>query len=198
MSLVELEKPRLNEVKDAILRAGVWQEKHFKLADGGHALVKLEFDKLWKNPSDLQVILDNLVRAEGLPQADVILGVPTGGQLLAEGLIERDLVDVPIAHLERVPEGARQDFRFCTGFDKELALSAQSPRIYEDVVSTLSSIAGVVRLLKPEHQDIHSLAIWRRGETREKYKLGFTDHYLIEEEIPIFTPDTCPHCHPEQ
>jgi len=181
-------------ISQAIEAAGVFQSGHFIFANGGHAQVKLEMDNLWDHPQQLSTILQALAEAQGLPTCDVILGVPTGGQRLAEGLVDGGYVTGALARLERVPGGAKQDFRFCSPADRELALSARSVRIYEDVVTTLSSISGVVRLLDPEHQTIHSLAIWRRGQTKPGYRVGLADHYLVEQELPQYTPDRCPVC----
>ena len=133
-----------------------------------------------------------LAQAYDLPPADVILGVPVGGQLLAEAISSEKYADIPIARLERVPGGAKQDFRFVSEADRDLAVGAKSVRIYEDIVTTLSSVAGVVRLLEPDHQDIHSLSIWRRGEVKSVYTHGVTDHYLVEELMEQFAPADCP------
>ena len=149
-------------------------------------------DRLWDYPSELTTILDLLALADGLPAPDVILGVPTGGQRLAIELVDTGRVKVPLARLERVPGGAKQDFRFVTEEAATLAKAARVVRIYEDVVTTLSSIAGVVRLLDPASQQIDSLSIWRRGKVKGQYQKGVADHYLIEEVMPNFSPDECP------
>src|ERR1700683_2028658 len=72
--------------KTAVLEAGCLISGHFVFAAREHALQKLELDYLWNHPHELDVILDELARADGLPPADAILGVPTGGQRLAEAL----------------------------------------------------------------------------------------------------------------
>lgn len=183
----------MNQVRQAILDAGVRTEGHFVFADGAHATTKMEMDRLFESPKQLDVVLHALA-SYPLERAEVMLGVPTGGQRLAEELTGRGLVPVPISNLERIPGGKKQDFRFRTPEDEARARSARTVRIYEDVVTTLSSIAGVVRLLKPEHQEIHSLAIWRRGTPLPHYRHGVRDHYLIEEELPNYPPETCPIC----
>jgi len=149
--------------------------------------VKLEMDTLWEHPAELAVILDLLATPLDAPPADVILGVPEGGQRLAEVIAKK--TGIPLIRLERIPGGAKQDFRFTTPTDQRRALSAKSPRIYEDVVTTLSSVAGVVKLLDPAHQDIHAVAIWRRGQVKEQYAVGVKDHYLVEEILPSFRPE---------
>lgn len=178
--------------KQAVLDAHVLQAGHFIFADGHHAMHKLEMDNLWNNTDSLETVLGLLAQADGLPQAEVILGVPRGGQLLAEELAKDKYTGLPIARLERVPGGKKQDFRFVTSADERLALGASSVRIYEDIVTTLSSIAGVVRLLNPDQQDIHALSIWRRGKVKDNYAKGVTDHYLIEELMPNYEVADCP------
>src|ERR1700683_2253232 len=70
----------------AVVRAGCLISGHFVFAAREHSLQKLELDNLWNHPRELAVILNQLARADGLPPADAILGVPTGGQRLAEAL----------------------------------------------------------------------------------------------------------------
>jgi orotate phosphoribosyltransferase len=178
------------QVKQAVLEADVYIEGHFVFADGNHSLNKLEIDHLWHHPDCLEVVLQALSEARDLPAADLILGVPSGGQRLAEALAVR--TGLPLARLARVPGGAKQDFHFASPADAKAAAGAKSPRVYEDVVSTLSSIAGVIRLLDPSRQDIHALAIWRRGQPKPAYTHGFTAHYLVEAELPSFAPANCP------
>lgn len=180
------------KARRAIIDAGAMTDGHFVFADGDHATTKIEMDSLWSHSDSLETILELLGRAEGLPPTEVIIGVPRGGQALAIEISKRS--NLPIALLERVPGGAKQDFRFVSDGDKQLALGAKSARIYEDVVTTLSSIAGVVRLLDPTRQAIHSLTIWRRGTVKSKYRAGVTDHYLVEESLPNYAPADCPVC----
>jgi len=181
-------------IEQAINRAQVLETGHFIFADGDHATLKLEMDHLWEHPAELATVLAALARADGLPPADVILGAPTGGQRLAEAVAE--LTGLPLARLERVPGGAKQDFRFVSAADRQLALAARSPRIYEDVVTTLSSVAGVVKLLEPRRQAVRSLAVWRRGQVKPAYRAGLADHYLVEQPILSLPPDECQVCHP--
>lgn len=185
---------RHQTAKLAVMNAQVFIDGHFVFADGEHAVTKIDMDNLWEHPAELRVILRLLAEAPGLPPAEVILGVPRGGQFLAESLSSPQYTGLPVARLERVPGGEKRDFRFVTDADRHLALAAKSIRIYEDVVSTLSSIAGVVKLLEPGRQNIHSLAIWRRGRLLERYTHGVTPHFLIEETVTNYTPDDCPVC----
>lgn len=181
----------MSSAKQAIMNANVSVDGHFIFADGAHATTKLEMDRLWDHPAELAVILDLLAQDDELPSPDVILGVPSGGQRLAIELVASGRIEAPIARLERIPGGAKQDFRFVTEEDAARVRAAGTIRIYEDVVTTLSSIAGVVRLLDPARQQIDSLSIWRRGKVKDDYRRGVTDHYLIEELMPSFSPDEC-------
>lgn len=190
----------MSNVRQAIMEARVLLGGHFVLASGEHAMLKLEMDNLWKYPEQLEQVLDRMahlstsLELKALSHSDfeVILGVPTGGQRLAEELVRSGRVKVPLARLERVPGGRKQDFRFVSEEDEQLARSSKRILIYEDVVTTGSSVAGVVRLLDPLRQEIHMLAIWRRGKVKEEFRVGITEHYLVEEEISSFPPDQCP------
>lgn len=184
----------MREARDAVTRSGVLTTGHFIFADGEHATTKLEMDRLWDYEEHLETILRLLAQGDGLPPADIILGVPIGGQRLTSELHMRELVPIPLVRLERVPGGVKQDFRFLTETDRQLAEGAKSVRIYEDVVTTGSSIAGVVRLLNPSRQEIHALSIWRRGEIKERYAQGVTHHFLVEEPVPNYSPEQCPVC----
>lgn len=179
--------------KQAVLDAGVLTKGHFVFADGSHADIKLEMDNLWNSPENLDTILDLLALKDGLPHADVVLGVPRGGQLLAEELVKSGRIKAPIAMLERIPGGKKQDFRFVSKEDEQLAKKANTIIIYEDVVTTLSSIAGVVKLLEPDKQIVYSMAIWRRGKVKPKYQEGVSDHYLVEEILPQYDASVCRH-----
>jgi len=185
--------PDFDTVKTAVLHAKVLREGHFVFANGGHGNIKLEMDKLWESSQDLDLVLHALAQACLILNSDIVLGVPTGGQRLANALGERKLIEVPVLQLERIP-GTKQDFRFKQDSDQEVAQQARRPCVVEDVVTTLSSVARVVRLLKPNLQDIHSLAIWRRGVVSEEYRKGVTDHYLVEQELPVFSREGCVYC----
>ncbi len=181
-------------VKAAIDRAGVRIHGHFVFANGGHSEVKLEMDKLRDSPAELQEVLALLGKLGKSLNPDVVLGVPSGGQWLADELAQLRMISAPVVALERIPGGEKQDFRFRSELDQMLALRARRLVIFEDVVSTMSSIAGVVRLLDPVMQDIHSVAIWRRGVLLPQFSQGVTPHFLVEEEIPIYEKDQCPVC----
>lgn len=191
MSKMNRKNSTQEKAKLAVIDAGVLTKGHFVFADGSHADVKLEMDHLWNSPENLDTILDLLADVEGLPHPDVILGVPRGGQNIAEELEKSGRVKAPIAMLERLPGGKKQDFRFVSKKDEQLAKRAKTVVIYEDVVTTLSSIAGVVRLLNPDQQDIHAMAIWRRGEVKSQYQEGVSDHYLVEEIMPQYDAIDC-------
>jgi len=190
----------MSNVRQAIMDARVLMGGHFVLANGEHTTLKLEMDNLWQHPKQLELVLDRMthlstsleVKTMSGSYFGVVLGVPTGGQRLAEELVRSGRVKVPLARLERVPGGRKQDFRFVSEEDEQLAKNANKILIYEDVVTSGSSVAGVVRLLDPPRQEIHTLAVWRRGKIKAEFRVGITEHYLVEEEIPTFSSDQCP------
>jgi hypothetical protein len=72
---------------------------------------------------------------------------------------------------------------FASAEDETLALEAEAPVIGEDIVTTLGSVAGMRKLLRPE-QTVHSLAMLLRGTVNPTYQAGLVDHYLLVREIP--------------
>jgi hypothetical protein len=92
-------------------------------------------------------------------------------------------IDKPVAHVERVVTGmSRYQFTFANPGDRDMARHAQHPRITEDVVTTLGSVAGVRDLLLSS-QEVHSVAILLRGEVRPFFQEHLTSHYLLERSI---------------
>lgn len=191
MSAPETRRYSPEEVMEAVLSAGVLIEGHFVFADGLHSLNKLEFDYLKDKPKQFQLVLEALAQCE-VPPADVALGVPRGGSRIARAMQVRKLITLPFAQLERVPGGGNQDFRFRRLRDRDLALSARTVLIYDDAVTSLSSIAHVGKLFDLDRQDVHAVTIWRRGRVKPEYARGITPHFLVEKELPTFLPNECP------
>ncbi len=172
------------EVEQAILSAGCLKRGKFILASGVRANLKLDLEELLAYPNQLQIVMAALAAHPVLAIADVIMAVPEGAQrLFGESLSKK--LGVPLAELRRIQGGSRYDFKFATGNDKKLALAAKHPRIIEDVVTTLGSVAAVARLLDWRKQDVQALAIWRRGAIDPKYARYMKASYLIEKPLPL-------------
>lgn len=152
-------------------------------ASGQRATLKVDAEALYEQPKQLEVILGHFASFPCVVDADALLYVPYGWEKFMK-IIGREL-DIPVVGAIRHPMGrTRYDFMFETRADEELALAAEQPTIGEDVVTTLGSVDGIRRLLKPE-QNVHSLAMLLRDEVNPEYRVGLTDHYLLERRIPL-------------
>lgn len=172
-------------VKRAVRDAGCFVRGHFRFASETDATHKIDMSILKDHPEQLGMVRRFLATHETFYAADVILAVPDGAQDLFAQYLSNEL-HIPWAQLEKVPHGTRYEFCFKTDEDRTMALQAQHPRIIEDVVTTLGSVAGVVGLLEPDRQEVQSLAVWRRGVVNPAYRVGLSaDHYLVEEEVPL-------------
>lgn len=171
-----------DETWESLLSAGVFVEGEFTFASGIHATLKADAEVLYSHPRQYLTVLGHFATFPCFANADVLLYVPDGMRKFITDLGE--VLEVPIAHTKRKPDAqTKYEFEFTSPKDKELALNAERPRVGEDVISTLGSVAGLRSLLRLD-QDVHSLGILLRGEVEPQYRKGLTDHYLLERHIP--------------
>lgn len=170
------------EIWEAMLSADIFVEGDFKFASGIHATLKVDAELLYEKPKQLRVILGHFATFPCVQDADVLLYVPNGMRQFMTQLGNE--IGKPVANASRKPDAtSKYDFVFSSPADEELALLADKPLIGEDIVTTLGSVAGLRRLLRPD-QSVHSLAILLRGIVSPVYQEGLTDHYLLVRDIP--------------
>lgn len=172
------------ETWDAMLGAGVFVEGDFTFASGLHATLKADAERLYSSPRELAVILGHFAAYPCVQDADVLLYVPDGMRQFVTMLGNENELDKPVIGAIRKPGAvSKYDFVFASAEDEELAKTAKAPVICEDIVTTLGSVAGMRRLLRPE-QTVHSLAMLLRGTVNPDYQEGLVDHYLLRRGIP--------------
>lgn len=170
------------ETWEALLGADVFIEGNFTFASGMSATLKVDAERLYARPSRLSVVMGHFAAYPCVQDADALLYVPDGMRRFMK-LLGGEL-GKPVAEATRKPGAiSKYDFMFRTPEDAEIARAAQAPVIGEDVVTTLGSVAGLRKLLRPE-QAVHSLAMLLRGRVTPAYRAGLVDHYLLEQEIP--------------
>jgi hypothetical protein len=170
------------ETWEAMLSVGAFVEGEVTFASGLHATLKVDAEKLYEHPKELAIVMGHFAVFPHVQNADVLLYVPDGMKQFMTKLGEE--LQKPVANTIRRPGAtSKYDFIFQTQEDQELALSAKTPLIGEDVVTTLGSVAGLRKLLRPD-QPVHSLAMLLRGEVNPDYRTGLEDHYLLIREIP--------------
>ncbi len=171
------------QVWEILLKIGAFQEGDHEFASAQRASLKTNGEELYNHPREYEVMLGLYATFPCIKEADVLLYVPNGWRKLITDLGAGLGIDV--AHTERKPDAtSRYEFRFSSPTDEALARAALRPRIGEDVVSTLGSVAGVRSLLLPD-QDVHVLAMLGRdpGGINEDYAAGMTVHYLLQRYI---------------
>jgi orotate phosphoribosyltransferase len=171
------------ETWEALLSAGAFVEGDFTLASGAKATLKVDAEKLYDHPRHFQTVLGHFAAHPCVQDADTLLYVPEGMREFTIALGKE--LDKPVAKMRHRPAAKnRYDFVFESLGDYSLAIAAGRPVICEDVVTTLGSVAAVRSLLTRPIQEVHSLAILRRGTVKEEYRAGLSDHYLVERHIP--------------
>jgi orotate phosphoribosyltransferase len=166
---------------EALLSAGVFIEGEFTFASGQQATLKADAEKLYTQPKQLAVVMGYFATYPCVQDADVLLYVPDGMRKFVTMLGSE--LDKPVVGTSRKPGASKYDFVFASEADQELAQGAKAPVIGEDIVTTLGSVAGMRKLLKPD-QPVHSLAILLRDTVNPVYQKGLVDHYLLTKEIP--------------
>lgn len=175
-------KKAAEETWEALLSADVFVEGDFTFASGIHATLKADAEKLYDHPKQLAVILGHFATYPCVQDADALLYVPDGMRHFVT-LLGKEL-DKPVVGARRRPgTTSKYDFVFESDADEEVAYAAKAPVIGEDVVTTLGSVAGMRKLLRPE-QPVHSLAILLRGTVNPAYQEDLVDHYLLKRKIP--------------
>lgn len=178
-----------DRVWGAFVDAGCVLEGQFKFASmkdsDPPATVKIDGEKLYKegNERPLGVVLGAVAGHPCIQEADLITYVPEGPRRFAHllgGVLGKKVIDI-----ERVPRAkTRYAFRFVSEKAQERAQAALKPRICEDIVSTLGSVAAVRNLFLPE-QEVHAIAQLLRGEPNPDYQNGLADHYLARRSLPL-------------
>ncbi len=170
---------------EALLSAGAIKEASYEnpfiFASGEKATIKVDAEVLDKSFREREILLGKMAMHPCMDDADVLLYVPDGMRNFTNILGHE--MGLLVAQTKRVDGGGRYDFNFIDHSDKDLALGAKHPRIIEDVVTSLGSVAGIARLLD-DRQDIHSLAILQRGAVNPLHQKNLIDHYLIKRFIP--------------
>lgn len=175
-------------VWEAQVRAGCFVEGRWNFASlnaESRDTVKFDGEVLYRdgNERHLGTVLSAVAGHPCIKEADVLLYVPDGMRKFVNLL--GGWMGVLVSQVERTPKSAsRYDFRFPCEADKITAHTAVNPRIVEDVVSTLGSVAGVRRLLLPG-QNVHAVSYLLRGSVNPDYESGLSYHTLVRRDIPL-------------
>lgn len=166
---------------EALLSADAFVPGLYRFKSINNATLKVDAEKLLNHPRQLQIVIGYFTTFPCVMSAEVLIPVPDGMNEFTR-LVGKEL-EKPVVRTFQPDKDIDYVFDFLSDADRDLALTADRLSVLEDVVTSLGSVAGIRRLLKPE-QDVHSLAMLLRGKVNPQYQAGLTDHYLLEREIP--------------
>ena len=166
----------------AIVETGMIVEGNFTFDSGIASEVKVDFDALEYNPREYSAMIGRFAAHPCLENADLLLDVPYGVRQFTHDLATETGIDV--VHTELIdPKNKRRGYKFYSEQDRQKAINAKHPKIIEDVVTTLGSVARL-RALLPVDRTVHVLVMLLRGQIESKNCSGITTHYLLKREIP--------------
>lgn len=185
---------RFGQCEKAILLSECLELGQFRLASGEKSNNKLNIDKLYEHPHHLRTILMRLGRLVIRQEPDLIVGVPSGGCMLAERLHDDGYVQTPTARLTKIELGdERVGFDFDSGFDSELVEDSSRIVIVEDVFNRLTSTRKVTNMPLIRDRVIAAVAIWDRGFHPSRPPLDVPSEALVTRGIPNFIKPSNPY-----
>lgn len=183
----------IEQARQDILTAGVWELGEYVFAGNNEANNKLEMERLLNQPEKAELVL-NLLGGLAIGSSfypDAIWGVPNGGQEFAKVLGKRLKVPVVLLAKDKVNSSpGEKRFKFRSDEDEAIVDAAQNMVAVEDVTTKLTSLDGALQNPKLAKKTNYIVAIWRRGTEVIERKLYVPILWIIEEPLPnIITPD---------
>lgn len=169
------------------MQAGVLELGRVKFASGDKANNHLSIERLFEHPLQLETILHRLGDVALRFEPDLLVGVPTGGEKLAERLSDAKYVGVPIAHLVKVEnQPGKKTFGYRTPDDLDLVMSADRLVVVEDFFNKLTSTRGVLEVPGIAERAQAAVGVWDRGFHPSRDTLPIPVEALVTEYIPKF------------
>lgn len=182
---------------EAVLHApGVWNENGQVVLNSGLVTgVKIDMPALIRTPQLFYPVMGRVSELAEAIEADVIVPVANGGVEMVRAAQQPTEQYGPV-QLPRVVEShkiGKQVFDILRPTDREALNEADNIIIFDDVVTTGGTpyrLAERVRGLSP-YAALHLVTIMRRAVLNPKFTNIFqTQHFLIEQEIPAWRPNT--------
>jgi orotate phosphoribosyltransferase len=180
-----LETQRSNsEIRNILLGEEAILEGHFLLTSGKHSNTYVEKIKLFQNPLAAEKVCELLAELLEPYDFDTVAGPAYGGIVLAfevAKLLEKNFIFTQ-----------RKDGQMTirSGFDLSRVEKAV---VVEDIITTGGSVQEVISCLRAENIAIQAVAAI---VDRSKGELDFGCPFqsLLEMEIPVWEPESCPLC----
>lgn len=177
----------MNVCRRAVLQAEVLELGSFQFASGDRTNNHLSMERLFEHPLQLKTILHHLGRVALRFEPELLIGIPSGGEMFAEALSDDDYVGVPVAYLDKVAvEPGRKTFAYRTPEDREKVLSVERLVVVEDIFSKFVSTRGVLEVPGISERVQAVVGIWDRGYHPSRGDLPIPVEALVTEHVPNF------------
>lgn len=175
------------EIEDLFVESGALKEGHFKLTSGLHSSRYVDKFKILSKPRLASLLLTEMAERWKSNDIELVVGPAVGGIILSYEIARQLGCDG--IFLER----KNGKMALSRGFSIE---KSQRILIVEDVVTTGGSVNEVCEVLKQLGGEIAgiSLMVDRSGG---KIDFGIKTDSLIQLELKLFEPESCPMCSDE-
>ncbi|MBI1857343.1 hypothetical protein HY003_04120 [Candidatus Saccharibacteria bacterium] len=174
--------------REAVLEAGVLELGFFEFASGKKGNNKLEIDHLFtpENSLRLKIIMHHLARITMRFEPDVLIGIPRGGEKLAEELVKQpELRGTSTAYLQKIDSDlGSKSYDYKTEEDGYLIVGSSNIVIVEDVFNNFTSSRGVLEVPEVLERTRALVAIWDRGNHPSRPGVPVPYEALVTEFIP--------------
>jgi len=182
----------MNSCRKAILNAGVLERGATIYASGSEGNNKLNFDRLVESPLHLETVLRYMGKAALSYDPDLLMGIPTGGERLAEIMAGTNHLDLPIARIAKQKDlPGTKTFDYKTTDDEKLVLASKRIVLIEDVFNLFTSTRGALAVSGVLERTQAVIAVWDRGRNHPARNIPPVPFQaMVSEHIPNFlTPE---------
>jgi len=183
----------MNSCQKAVLNAGVLERGATAYASGSEGNNKLNFDRLFESPLHLETVLRYMGKAALSYAPDLFIGIPSGGEKLAEKLTDSKHLNLPIAYLKKVDNlPGVKTFGYKTTDDEKLVLASKRIVLIEDVFRLFTSTRGALAVPGVLERTEVVIAVWDRGRIDHPARgiLPVPSQAIVNEHIPDYiTPE---------
>lgn len=171
----------------AVLQAEVLELGNFQFASGDRANNHLSIERLFEHPLQLKTVLRHLGNLAVRFEPELLVGIPSGGELLADALSVPQYVGVPVAYLDKVEDlpGVKK-FAYRTPEDEDMVGEVERLIVVEDFVRKLTSTRGVLEVPGISNKAQAVISVWDRGYHPARGELHIPTEALVTEYIPNF------------
>ncbi len=171
---------RTEQIKRAVLKAGVWQFGDYVFASGKPANNKFEMPLALKDEAAKKLVLKALGELALEYEPEALWGVPSGGQEFAHEIGTQ--LGLPVVYLQKRETQGFKAVDYLLPRDRALAIRTNRLVGIEDVINEGTSITRTLRLPELSQNTVAIVACWIRGIMRVHDSLPIEG--VIKEPVP--------------